>query len=367
MNKQREFYKYIHLIYAHDEKFVMHLLKTFNDKDAGFKIDDHLFVVCVSELYEVLKVFPNVILDNSKKNLYLKYAKHCSWIISHGMETQVNTILTPRHIRKKIIYRYWGGSRTTGLRPDIKHPISFIRQNIKIFIFKRIMESFAAIGVANNVDIADLSRKLSCRTRYYFLGYPSREKSMALKKAIMENKNRVIENQKIKVLLGHRGKPEGNHIKNLERLKKYDSNLFDIYIPLSYGDEEYIDKVKKYVYENNITNVIIIEDFIPFDKYVGFLAEMDICLFDGETSYALGNISMLLALEKTIYLSKDGILKIAFDLETIPYRLIEDIGNLSFKEFSFKFIYNSDNYSLATKGDYQQSVNRWKKLFEDFS
>ena len=171
------------------------------------------------------------------------------------METQVNTILTPRHIRKKIIYRYWGGSRTTGLRPNIKHPISFIRQNIKIFIFKRIMESFAAIGVANNVDIADLSRKLSCRTRYYFLGYPSREKSMALKKAIKENKNRVIENQKIKVLLGHRGKPEGNHIKNLERLKKYDSNelyvigggsIYEMLIP--YCDTAHITKVD-YTYE----------------------------------------------------------------------------------------------------------------------
>ena len=367
MNKQREFYKYIHLIYAHDEKFVMHLLKTFNDKDAGFKIDDHLFVVRVPELYEILKGFPNVIFDNSKRNLYLKYAKHCSWIISHGMETQLNTILTPRHIRKKIIYRYWGGSRTTGFKPNIKHPLSFMIQNIKIFVFKRIMESFAAIGVANNVDVADLSRKLSCTTRYYFVGYPSREKCIALKKTIEKNKKRVIKNEKVKVLLGHRGKPEGNHIKNLDRLKKYNSKLFDIYIPLSYGNEEYISKVKEYIYENAITNVIIIEDFLPYDKYVEFLSEMDICLFDGETSYALGNIAMLLAFEKTIYLSKEGILKRAFDLEKIPYRIIEDIDNLNFEEFSSKLIYNSDNYSLTTRGDYQQSINKWKKLFEDFN
>ena len=50
-----------------------------------------------------------MLLDESNKNLYKVYYKHCHLIISHSGEELYRILLTPKKIKNKVVYRYWGG------------------------------------------------------------------------------------------------------------------------------------------------------------------------------------------------------------------------------------------------------------------
>ena len=104
MNRNNNFYcKYIHLMYGHDTKFNKLLIDFILDSDNGFDKRQHLFVTPYKNVYDNLKHYDNVVLDESGKNLYKIYYKHCNLIISHSSETLTRLIFTPGSQAKDII------------------------------------------------------------------------------------------------------------------------------------------------------------------------------------------------------------------------------------------------------------------------
>lgn len=360
--------KYIHIFYGKDLKFIGSLIRAFNDPNSGIDPVDHLFVFTNAALYKELGEFNNVILDQSGKNLYIKYSNCCNWIISHGLEPRIRVILTPRRIRKKIVYRYWGGSETTSLCYQKWRPIYNVRLFLKRKVFESTMKSFAAIGVANIVDILDLSRVIR-DGRYYYLDYAYGEYGDAKSKVltrIIENKDSSAEKSDVfNIMVGHRGTPENNHLEIIKSLQRFNTNKLHIYVPLSYGDKAYIEKVKSEIEKLNVSNVTIITDFMDYSQYASFLYTMDIGIFDGETSYALGNIFILLFFRKKIYISEAGIIKTAFDLEKIPYGNISDISQMTFAQFTSPAIYE-DEASLLLSRDINATKKNWDLFFQTF-
>jgi len=365
----KSYYKYIHLLYCHDLKFCESFIKTIQGSEGEFDIAEHAFITPNKNVFDDLNVvrYKNIFYDNSGKNLYIRYASHCEWIISHGLDDSYRVILTPKKIRSKVLYRYWGGSLTTHLKLNKKKPIQYLKNYIKIQLFRNVMESFAAIGVANNVDVLDFN-KLCTGIKYYRMPYADKEMIQS-RIDIM----RKIETEQFRkkesawILLGHRGKEEDNHINILKMLGRFDSNQIRIIIPLSYGDKDYIDSVCEYVQRNNINNVDIIKAFLPYEEYVKLLSTIDIAIFDGFTSYALGNIALVLALKKKIYLNKKGVIREAFDMDAIPYSCIDDIKEMSFEEFVDPINYpdNLDS-SLISSMDADYAIKAWKIVFTDF-
>ena len=94
---------------------------------------------------------------------------------------------------------------------------------------------------------------------------------------------------------------------------------------------------------------------------------MDIAIFDGNTSYALGNLEILLFFEKVIYLNQTGVIAKAFDMEKSPYRLISDIGCCTFEKFSEPIKYPENFSSELSVMSMEDRLMNWKKLFTDFS
>ena len=365
--KIRERAKYIHLMYGKDLKFIGPMIAMFFDPEAGFNINEHLFITPYKNVYSDLYPYKaSVILDESGVNLLKKYAGSCKWLIAHGSPPKKQVIFTSRKILAKTIFRYWGGSRTTHIKLNSLKPIHYLPGLIKIKLFKYILQSYAAIGVANQADVIDLTNILSTETDFYMLDYKDREQCDSL--IAILNKLSFLSKEKdtFNVLLGHRGKSEGNHIENLKRLRHLSSKYTRIYIPLSYGDDDYIEAIEQYVSDNNLHNVILIKDFMPYEKYVELLGNMDCCLFDGETSYALGNIQILVYLHKTIYLKRGGILAYTFEKEGIPYKDIEQIGKMSDQEFYQLFTYDIPEECTIVASTFNNVVDSWKKLLTDF-
>lgn len=369
MNVDNDFYyKYIHLMYGHDTKFSKLLLDFIMNPENGFETSQHLFVTPYKNVYEDLKCYKNVILDKSGKNLYKTYYKHCHLIISHSSEELYRILLTSRKIKNKIVYRYWGGIKIPQFDNVSGKWWEKLKLKLKKDILKKSFSDFAAIGVGNLTDIIDLSRILNKNTKYYCLSYASNEYYNTVNRIKqlldLEKKDNSIDKKKI--LLGHRGTEENNHIDILKKLSNYDSKKFNVYIPLSYGDKEYIQSVEEYVKNNNEGNIIIIKQFMEFAEYAKFLSEMDIAIFDGYTSYALGNLGIILFFNKTVYLNENGVIAKALESENNTYRKISDIGKISYESFSKPMLYPTDYASDLCIMSIEDRIKNWNKLLSDF-
>ncbi len=359
---EKNFYKakYIHIIFRNEAKFSHSLVSFINEPSIGLSSELHLFVTPHKLVYEAIKGYDNVIFDDEKTNLVNKYAPMSDWIICHGHFKSGDIFKIKNRYLNKVIYRYWGGGF------GFQHKKGQIIQNlVKIpanIELRRRFNKFAAIGITKNTDIITLSEKLKI-DRYYRMPYTRLRAAEILNHA----KNNPPKKDGItNVALYHRGTFEGNHIEILKKLERF-GNKIRIYVPLSYGDKDYIEKVKSYIKENSPENVIVVDEFMEYDEYVQFINKMDVGIFDCTTSTALGNITVYLFLQKKILLNREGVIKKAFDEENIPHGFVDEIDTISFEEFSKMPEYpDGIHYDLMPMGRIR-AIEAWKKIMTDFS
>lgn len=360
MQKLKVRAKYIHIIYRNETKFSHSLVEFINAPSVDLEREKHLFVTPHRKVYEAVKEYDNVILDESKTNLINKYAPLCDWIICHSFFDFKDVFKIKRKYLEKIIFRYWGG----GFGFQYKKG-QFIQNLVKIpanIELRRRFNSFAAIGVVKNVDIINIKDKLKTK-KFYKMPYIRLQAEETLSNA----KNNPTEKDGIiNVALYHRGTPEGNHIEILKKLERLGDKI-RVYVPLSYGDEKHIKKVKNYIKENSSENVIAIDKFMEYEEYVSLINRMDIGIFDCTTSTALGNVSVYLFLEKKLFLNRNGVIKKAFDEENIPHSFVDELDSISLEEFEKMPEYpDGAHYELMPMG-IEGAVEAWKKIMEDFN
>jgi hypothetical protein len=119
----------------------------------------------------------------------------------------------------------------------------------------------------------------------------------------------------VNIQLGNSADPTNNHIDVLKQLKKYKDEDIKIFVPLSYGDQEYAKEVIKYgksIFEDKF---VTLTEFMPFEKYLEFLGEIDIAIFAHKRQQAMGNTITLLGLGKKVYMRSD----------ITPWKLFKDI------------------------------------------
>lgn len=106
----------------------------------------------------------------------------------------------------------------------------------------------------------------------------------------------------IKILIGNSATASNRHLDVFNILKDKQLENVRLYCPLSYGDDEYRDKI----YQNG--RLLLGERFAPiikfmqFEEYIRFLATMDVGIFYNDRQQALGNIIYMLLLGKKVYL-----------------------------------------------------------------
>lgn len=357
--------KYIHLIFTSETKFIVGLVDAINDSSNGLLPNEHTFITPFESVYSVIGHYDNVLLDTKPGNLYIRYSRKCKWLISHARPSLKQLAFTPRWIRKKILYRYWGNSKTTCIIPDFKNPYKYVIDSLKIIAFRVLFDSFACIGVANSVDILDISRVLK-NGRYYIMPYIKARNEQLVMEALEHAKNERHEDTRI--LLGHRGTKENNHIKILQSLvANYSNDNIHVYIPLSYGDNQYISHLKDYISGIDSITITIIDKLMDYKEYVKFLAGMDVCIFDGKASYALDNIGILLSLHKILFINSEGIIRVAFDKESIPYKKVEDIDQMDFHEFVEPMDYSICSENSLQLHNLEYQINAWKEIQSKFN
>jgi len=362
--KNQKKYKYTHVLSSPDRMFLPNLVKIVNCKENDMNPDAHLFVTPYVEIYEELKSDCNIqLVPSSCKNVadMINYVANFSdWILVHNMGGICNFFKIKRKNCKKILWRTWGSDAGLTLGKG-----NFVKRMIKriLHFFLRLrVRSFYAIGIANTVDKIDISEKYG-NVRTFDMDYSSSD----MYDKLLELKNKQVKTQTLNILIGHSGYSMDSHIEILKSLQKYKEENICIYLVLSYGDLEYISTVEKYVKEEWPEKCIVIKEMMPSVEYAKFLNEISIAIFDGKASYALGNIAMLLTLEKKIFLNRNGVIKRAFDEQKIPYECTDNICKMDFNAFIESFSYsNCKNNDLEIKS-YTRLVSNWKKVFDELN
>ncbi|MBD3808756.1 MAG: TDP-N-acetylfucosamine:lipid II N-acetylfucosaminyltransferase, partial [Epsilonproteobacteria bacterium] len=155
----------------------------------------------------------------------------------------------------------------------------------------------------------------------------------------------------INIQLGNSADPTNNHMDVLKQLAKYKDENIQIFAPLSYGDQEYAKEVILKGKEIFGDKFIPLTEFMPFEKYLEFLSEIDIAIFAHKRQQAMGNTITLLGLGKKVYmrsditpwqLFKDIDVKV-FDVENIDIELI-DVEMQKQNQEKIKDYFSKENY-----------------------
>ena len=123
----------------------------------------------------------------------------------------------------------------------------------------------------------------------------------------------------INIQIGNSADFTNNHIDVFKKLEKYKDEDIKVIVPLSYGNhgaKEYLEEVINKGIEIFGDKFVPLTEYMPFEKYLELLAEIDIAVFNHKRQQAMGNITTLLGLGKKVYV-RSG--------ET-PWKMFEELG-----------------------------------------
>ncbi len=106
------------------------------------------------------------------------------------------------------------------------------------------------------------------------------------------------------IIVGNSGTKTNRHLELIDDLKVWKDANIRIYLPLSYGDKEYIEKVKEEYKKAFGDKAVIIDSLMSLEDYLTMLYKMDIGIFNNDRQQALGNIFALMYMGKKVCLKK---------------------------------------------------------------
>tara|TARA_B100001063_G_C16778254_1_gene567858 strand:- start:1878 stop:2942 length:1065 start_codon:yes stop_codon:yes gene_type:complete len=159
----------------------------------------------------------------------------------------------------------------------------------------------------------------------------------------------AVDKVRVNIQVGNSADPSNNHIEALEKLLPFKHQDICIYVPLSYGHQEYAQQVIQQGKEWFGDKFKPLKDFMPFDDYLLFLSSIDIAFFNHKRQQAMGNTITLLGLGKTVYLRSETTQWNFFVEKGVHVGDIEKLSNLdcykSYKNIEIiKNYFSSENY-----------------------
>ena len=130
----------------------------------------------------------------------------------------------------------------------------------------------------------------------------------------------------INIQVGNSGDPTNNHEVIFEKIESvFGETGFDIFCPISYGNEIYIKKIVAVGRQRFGKSFRPALELLPLDKYLNELANVDIAIFGHKRQQAFGNIITLLGLGKTVYMEPESTLFELFSSLGIKVYSIEEL------------------------------------------
>lgn len=131
------------------------------------------------------------------------------------------------------------------------------------------------------------------------------------------------------VMLGHSGSPYLNHLDFFPSLKSKINEFDSIIFPLSYGDKNYIEEIKKQASIEFSDKAICLSTFLPYKEYLDFVSSCKALIMPSIRQIGLGNIILFLYFGKSVYLDSRSTTYIFFKQMGFPVFDVSDFRNFS--------------------------------------
>lgn len=352
--------KILHLL-LHDElKFNKRIVSLKYNKAICNEKVCFEYVTPFPRVYEALKQDGVTLNVQNVHCLINMYAEKYDYILLHSLGSPLEIFKVKNKFLGKIIWRTWGGDAGYTVYGNFAKRI--IKRIINYGLIKKV-KNFRAIGIASFVDAVDLKEKFGITKNLYRLPYPPETDIMSLLKGCRLKKDG---SETINIMVEHSAW-DTSHCYILKQLEKYKNEKIRVFLSLSYGPQENIERVRDYV-KNECADwkekIEFVVDFLPYEQFLEFIAQMDIAIFNMNNSNAMGNISLLLYFRKKLFLNSRGVICRAFDQYKIPHGIVDEIWEKKYVDFSSPLHYPSVIDSSILPHSYDDSVKEWNDFLE---
>lgn len=282
----------------------------------NFDKDLHEFIFLQKPIYKygMTKEYDVIWIDKKLKVIELEKKLYKSEkIIIHGLWDKPFLLLLflQPWILKKCYHVMWGGD--------------FYFPEKQIWIKKQVIKKIGHFVTYVRGDYESVQKWYGSKGKYH-------ECFMYLSNIYKDYEIKINQNESINIQLGNSADPSNNHLEVLEELTKYKDENIKIFTPLSYGDQTHAKIVISKGKELFGDKFVPLTEFMPFEKYLEFLGEIDIAIFAHKRQQAMGNTITLLGLGKKVYMRndintwqffKDISIKV-FDVKNIEIDLIDE-------------------------------------------
>lgn len=347
-------YKILHIFRI--EKFTSMYLEfiygNFDKKDHEFWLygEKGQFTSCFK--YRNVRYIRNINMLGEKQKI--KEMQKFDKIIYHGVfdPVIVNVFYKHKKLLKKLYLYFWGGDKAYFKDESDNRKKMYVVRNAKGIITiipeekKYIVKNYNPRG----------------RLFHALYDYPNDVRKL------MENGYESKKKNYIAVQIGNSATKTNAHISILKKIEKYKDENIKIFVPLSYGDKEYANKVIKIGREMFGEKFVAITEFMDICAYHLFMQSIDIAIFGMRRQQALGNIEALLCYGKKVYLQGNGILEHYYNrvhnCYTEKIQAIDDMTFEQFVDFSEEYRLNNEK-KIKENLAVELRIKEWKAIFDD--
>lgn len=273
-----------------DEKFILPYIDFVEE---NFDTKKHMFFLRGNEQNYPDLAKKNFVKWINKKTVleFIKQMNKAEKIIYHGLwfEKLLYVIFFQPWLLKKSYHVLWGGDFYFPEKQDF------------YFMKKKIIKNMGHFITYIRGDYELVKKWYGAKGQYHeCIMYPSN----LFKQYKKDNSNRGKKNY-IAIQVGHSATPNNKHMEIFKKLEKYKNEDIVVYSPLSYGEKDYAEEVSllgKEIFGEKFKPIL---DFMPFEKYIEFLSDIDIAIFNHNRQQGMGNIITLLGMGKKVYMRSD--------------------------------------------------------------
>ncbi|EPH88847.1 hypothetical protein D922_03587 [Enterococcus faecalis 06-MB-DW-09] len=299
------------------EKFTTDYVRMINDHMNN--TDNHTFYLYGNDTYENL--INSITTYNNVKILRINISfiyslLRSDQVIFHSLFMKTKTLsffsLMP-FLARKASWVIWGADLY-----DYKNLKKNLKSRITFLLKKHFTSRLRKIAVLTDSDF-NLSRIwYKTSGEKYSVRYIDYQTIDYIKKI---KKNSFRSEEETNILVGNNATASNRHKEVLDLLSSYKDKSFNVYVPLSYGDETYKKDIINYGYKILGEKFIPLTSFMEKKDYYDILSKIDVAFFNNDRQQGLGNIRILFYLGSKIYMYEKSSMYKDFEKNYIIYNM----------------------------------------------
>lgn len=361
----------VHVIPNSNKSVIESFIRFINE---NYDANEHKFIIIKNNTtidFKVLK-YSNVQIIYDLSNLdIIKIVNNNDKVLLHYLKFKTSkmfTLLFYPPIFKKIYWVAWGVDLyqwRKKVKGSLIEKCKIMLKNRVAYQFRKKIKYFVGIFPP---DIEFFENEFSSNAITFYSSYTGNLYNDLYKKQL---NLRALEDKKsnkecINIQIGHSSSEVLKHIQTLENLEKYKNEDIKIYIPLSYGNEKYGDKVEERAKELFGEKVVCIRYMMNKDEYMKFLSTIDIAIFNVKRQIGLGNITPLLYMGKKIFMPKKSVMYNFYHSKKINICNYDSVEKMDFNNFiEHVNMNNAKEYVISNEFNKVNKVKMWSKVFNE--